>query len=270
MRFVEQNQADFASEIRVQPDHLLGEIQFVDDSLTGAVAAGEKLQVIDAVVLPIAVDVMNRFFGEEVSSKVFRHDVPMFHNRFGTAVSRQHRYGDPNVAVAFYVTLNLAGFKTLGSLLAVVGVVASWIAEFLLVVKASAWAPFSRVVFPAVKAHERVSFFCVFFSSLRRAGHRAVERVSTKFFAIGSQIGRRHRKRFFAVLADECFGRDSRGGAAVFGFVRSQTISAAKFASEFSFAGDAKGLLAVFTRFLSDHVVTPLLGGKRVMTWSAA
>ena len=35
----------FAGDIRVQPDHLDGEFQLVDDSLAGAVSAGEEFEM---------------------------------------------------------------------------------------------------------------------------------------------------------------------------------------------------------------------------------
>jgi hypothetical protein len=44
-----------SGEVGVQAEHFDGERHLVDDTLTGAVATAEKLQILDDVMLPVAV-----------------------------------------------------------------------------------------------------------------------------------------------------------------------------------------------------------------------
>src|SRR5580692_9850589 len=99
MWLVDQDQANFASEVRVTTDHFLREVELVNDSLTGTVTAGKKLQIADVVEKAVSVDMVHGFFGKKFSSEVLFHYIPVFKNvagRFSVFSGNNHS----NVAVS--------------------------------------------------------------------------------------------------------------------------------------------------------------------------
>ncbi len=67
-------------DLRVVRKNLFGEGHLVNDTLTGAVAAVEKLKVLDSVVGFDAVDVVNRFFARQAPTDVLLHDASVLKN----------------------------------------------------------------------------------------------------------------------------------------------------------------------------------------------
>ena len=80
-----QFKASRSGEVGVQSQYLDGELHLVDNALAGAVAAAEKLQVLDAVVRADTVDVVDGFSRKEFSSERFFHDVTVLKSVSGRA-----------------------------------------------------------------------------------------------------------------------------------------------------------------------------------------
>ncbi len=118
-------------ELGVEPEHVDGKGHLVDDALAGAVSAAEKLQIVDGVVLPVSVDVMHGFLGEQRAPNVPFHDVAVLHDGVFLA-SNQRGHRNPNIAVAFDVPAVFAAFKTGKSHRSLVACLACGAAKFLL------------------------------------------------------------------------------------------------------------------------------------------
>ena len=98
------------SEIGVQAQHVDCEGNFVSHALSRPMPTTEQLKVLDCVVLPVPVDVMNRLFWKQVASEKLRHHVAMLKNLMFFA-GNQSRDRKPDVATAFDVPMNLAVSK---------------------------------------------------------------------------------------------------------------------------------------------------------------
>lgn len=257
-----------AGEFGIESQHLDREVDFVDDALAGSVAAGEKLQVLDSIVVLNTVDVMNGFVGVKLAADLLLHDVAVFKHIPASGLSILSRDSEAHVPPAtdgpggFCRTVFFPVDLTHPLVLALLRT------KFLFLVdRTASWATCFLKFFAAVLAVRFVPFVGIFSASERRTRNRTVERVATEFGSVGGEIRRLHGEWAAAFFAFEFDRIDARGNSSVDGFVRAHAIDRAEFSIGFPFAGNVKGSLAVFTNLLRDHVVAPLFGDKGTMAW---
>lgn len=246
-------------EFGVSLDHLDSEGDLIDDALSGTVTAGEEFQVLDTVVLPIAVNVVDGFVRVEFATDVLRHDEAVLENAFLSA-SDARGNGNNHVPSSFFVP-----FKTLSSFEsrvkpgqsggALVFRFAALTAKFLLcvVLNAAHGVVFlSRHCLPALKASEDLLFFVPCALSFARALRGAVTRIFVKLLTVRGKSPRLHKESAIANFASES-DRLHNGRRAT---VRLFVSQAARVRTVF-FLGFArlylKSRLAVLASFLNGH-----------------
>jgi hypothetical protein len=215
-------------ELGVQLQYLDSKVDFVDDALTGTVAAGEKLEVTNIIVFPVAVNVVNGFFREQFTSEMLGHDISMFKHRMFYA-SDKARYRNPRISV----TLNVARcraflFKSRECGLALMSSFAGSVTKFLLSINPPDWNSAAALLFSALKTGETLTFHRVFSSAEVRTRHAAIHRIFAVPLLIdfhGGWFVRKNLAAFFAVEVDQ---RYLRSNAAVNLFVRGYARFAAK------------------------------------------
>jgi len=263
MRDVSQFDAGRPGKFRVEPQHVDCERHLVDDALAGTVAAGEKLQVAEIVVLPVSVPVMDGLLAVEFTPEVLGHhmavlcDVPH-------SISREGRDRDPDVAVAFDVLLVLPVLKALQRAFHLVLDFAFVAAEFLIAVYAVARFRAASVLdLAALHAGQRVAFVGVLAAAYVRAGHRAVQRVSVELLSVCRQVALHHRERLAAFFAGEVHRRATCGRK-----LRLEAMFAAAFETAVAAAFvrlalvTVKRLGAVGAQHLDRHGLSPLFGNS--------
>jgi hypothetical protein len=230
--YIPQFYASTPSEFGVQAKNVNCELDLVHDALARTVATGKKLKVFNRIMLTIAVNVVNGFFGKKLSTDVLFHDVAMFKHvassGFWPNVSRKM---NPNVAVSFYVFPVFAIVELLFSASAVILAFAFSITELLFVIQRTAWSAAERIHFIALLACEKISFGSIFASPFRRAWYGAVKRIFSELISISIQVSRLVRKWIstFSAVKRDAFRQSSR--ATVNCFMRSMAYWAAKFLS---------------------------------------
>lgn len=264
MRFVDQNQTDFASEIRVEPDHLLGEIQFVDDSLTGAVAARKEFEVAQFVEGAISVDVMHRFLGIKFSSQVLFHHVAVFEDvarRFSVFAG----HDEPDVTVS-----NNSFGKLLIRIVRLVGYSSKQRATFgaaqtLTPVDCAARTPLNFHPVAALDASSVPGFFRK--SAPDAAAIRgAVHRLLAEFFYVGAGVTRFVAEWFTANFARKIYARYSSVFSTKFGLVRDFARSTTELLGRVP-RSDFEVLPATIANFLNRHLcISYLVGADRSST----
>jgi hypothetical protein len=112
-RVRDQHISRFGGEFGVQAQHFDREGNLINDTLSRPVATAEKLQVVDRVMLPVAVDVVDSFLGEKRAPEMLFHNPAMFKHLPFFAAGNVGGDGDPNVAVAFDMPSDVARLKTI-------------------------------------------------------------------------------------------------------------------------------------------------------------
>jgi hypothetical protein len=252
--------AGASGELGVQSQYLDGELHLVDHSLAGAVARAEKLQVLDVVIRPDAVDVMDGFFGEQIAPEMFGHDVSVFHDgMLFSGDQTGHRY--PNVAVSFYVPTKVSAFEFCQSARALVFRLALLIAVFLLRVETTSRFAAKAVFFAAFYAGKCVLGFRGSFSAGARALHRTVQRVASEFLFVRRDVGLHHNERLAAFLA----GKVDRGSTGGWQRQNRPVVTAARqatvFAAGFGVARvTIERVITVLAGHLDRHFYAPVFG----------
>lgn len=227
---VHQLDIEGGSEVGVCAKHINGELHLVDDSLAGTVAAAEKFEVLDSVVVSDSVDVMDSFFGQKFPSDVFFHNKSVLENASFFPID-QNGNCDNGVALTGRKTSRVPRgvfvkrprFLPLG--------LTHLVAKFLgSVVNGSACNFVSGhcIHFATLLASKYVSFYGVRFPAYGTARQRAIERVAPMLLSDSSNNAALHGKCGPALFAGEVVKRDVSGGSAVFSFMRRHTCLAAK------------------------------------------
>jgi hypothetical protein len=266
MRLVNQDQANFASEVRVTTDHFLREVELVNDSLTGTVTAGKKLQIADVVEKAVSVDMVHGFFGKQLAPEMLLHDVAMFQDFVGgrSVACRDSEHG----VFAFDSPRDLRKSVLFPADFAHPFVLALLRAKFLFLVdRAASWATRLLKFFSAIFAIRLVPLVGVFAPADSRAWDRTIERIPAEFDSVRGDVRRPHGKRIAAFLAGKFDFVDAGCRSAVDSLVRVHARCTAELAIGFSFARDAEGFFAVLTNSFRDHVVAPLFGNEGTMAW---
>jgi hypothetical protein len=254
--------AEFAPKFGVEKKHLYREVDLVDDTLAGTVTAGKEFEVLDSIVLPVAVDVVDGFVGAQLASDVLGHDVTMLQGLvFFSGDERWDR--NPDVAVAFFVPSEIASFKFSKCLRLLGFGLAFWATVFLFGVYSSRTRfAASMYRFAAVLAGQCVFLVGCFSAACVRAFHGTVQRVSAVFFSIRSQVRLPHDERFATLFAGK-FDRSLTYGWFAVGSMIASAREATVFAAFFGFARRTlKWLPAVFALDLDRHGCAPLFGDK--------
>ena len=251
--------SEFAPKFGVEQKHLYREVDFVDDALAGTVSVGEQFKVLDSVVLPIAVDVVDGFFWVESSANFLLHYVTVFKNVFACRFSVLRRDSQPDVPPAANGSSGLVS-AFLAVKLADPFVFALFRTHLLGEVNATRSISVARAFFAAVHAGEFVARFGVFALACKRAFHRAVQRIAIKFFPVRGQVRQPHDEWLPAFFAGEVDWGLVGGRFSVLAMI-SATCQAA--VSTFYIARVAiKQLPASFTAFLDRHECFSLFGDK--------
>lgn len=208
---------------------------------------------------------MNSFFGEQVTSEMLGHDVPVLEHRvFYAGDKTGHR--DPDVSMSFGVLADFAAFKFGQSTRALVRSFAFLVAILLLLVYATARFAAFWIFLAAFKAGEGVARFARFATSYTRALSRAVPRISSIFFVVCDDEILHHRKGFTAFAASEVQRNTPFSG---YSFVKAVRTSARKTAVLPVFTRETgKWLLAIFTEFFDRHSKSPLFGDEGTLLLS--
>ena len=233
-----------SSEFGVKLDHLDSEGDFIDDTLPGAVTTGEQFQIFDPVVLPVAVDVMDGFLGEEIAANVLRHDETVLEN-----IERRAPIFSRNDQADVAVANDALSRHRVGVFRLITGSSESRSAFFAAKVPSRVQCPtglaLNRECFSALDAREGVFGVRSRFSARMVAGQRAVNWVFSEFFPVFGKIGRFVRKGSAAMLAREGSRFDLGGGPTVNRFVGSLTSTTAKATTKFAFSRYVKNVSAV-------------------------
>lgn len=245
-------------ELRVLPEHFKREGDFVDDALAGAVSVGEQFQVLDTIVVPVPVNVVDSFVGEQTSAYVLLHDVAMFEDFLAPqcgGVADHYGHVPPFVA-----TCQIAFSKSFIERRGLEECFTLPVTKFLFSVKRAAGSAAHRVHNAALQAFEVVSNICISSPTQVGAWHGAIQRVSVPLFSKCGYNARLHFKQNTALLAGKREHGDPGSEPSVESLVGGLARSFAKTArAVFWFNG--KGFVAVFARQLNWHGLTPLLDG---------
>lgn len=214
--------ASFSEELRIEISDLNGESDFVGHALAGAVSAGEKLKVLNPVILSVAVHVMDSLVGVQLSSNVLLHVVPVLEN-----FDRSLVFVSPNrhshVAVLGFARLRDAILKVVEHL------------RFLQRSSAFLAANGSGSVAPDVLSEDRTAAVFTYFDLSCSAPDstafgRAIHRVFSVFRMVTAQLAKIAFKRGAALLAGE-FNWFDQFSRAVKHLTSTVTGGAAKFSS---------------------------------------
>jgi hypothetical protein len=256
-----------AREVGVKPDHVSTKCELVDHTLTGAVSAGKEFEVLQPVVLPVPVDVVDGFLGVQFPTEVLGHDVAVFHDGARATGTGQSWYRYPYIAVAFYVFFVAASFKSsLGddhlrryfALLTAIFLIGVYSTR----VKLSS----SYNCVAAVLAGQFVLLVGRFAAAFGRAAHRAVHRISTEFLLVRGQISLHHGESVSAIIAGERYRNPTCRGQRLAEPVLTPTFEAAILAASFDIARvTVERLTAVLTRFLNGHGTFLSVGTDRTV-----
>jgi hypothetical protein len=254
-----------APEFGVELQHLDCERDLVHHALSGSVATRKQFEIVDRIVLAVAVFVVDCFVIVQFAAKMFRHYVAMFqHLVFFTGDERRDR--NPNVAVALDVPSVISRIKFSEGALFYKFMSATRAAVFLFSVKAASWLARLRQCFIAVDAGKGISFVGIFTTACSRALSSAVQRVSTVFFVVLVQVRSHHTKRVTAFFACKFFKFATRCRDVIFesksgsAFQSTETLVRARVTEE--------GLPAIFTRFLKWHSEAPVFSDQGSLTMS--
>jgi hypothetical protein len=253
-----------SGELGVQGQYLDGELHFVDDTLSGAVTTVEKFEILNSVVGSDTVDMMDGFFWHKVASKLFGHDVAVFHNVFSTGSSK-NRNRDPHVTVSLFMSAIFAALKAFECLSRLGHNFAIMVAVFLLFVQTSSRFAAFRIFFAARQAYESVSSFAGFAPSYTRTLTRAVPRITCIFLVVRINEGFHHGK-FFAAFAASKFHDGLSHGQWLIEAVRTSAQETAVLPVFTRKTG--KRSLAVFTNFLNRHWLVPSFGDEGTLLMS--
>lgn len=220
-----------AGEFRVCPEHIDGESDFVDHALAGTVTAGEELQIVDPVILPISVLVVDGFFGEKLSAKMPCHDVTMLKN-VALDAADERRNGDIHIpAPSTSKSLYLSAIEALKSNLLLPLRLAGNTAKLLRVIVFGSAGVFlfsHWCNLTALFASKNISLLCVRSSTVGGTRNRTVKRWTIKLFDICRKIGRGYLELLSAVLACQDLLLNSRRRSAIIAFKFSQAPNRAK------------------------------------------
>jgi hypothetical protein len=254
--------AGIPEKIRVEQAHFDCESDLVNNSLAGTVAAGEQFEVLNSVILSVAINVMDGFIGSQVAGKMFGHNVTMFkHGAFFPANQRRDR--KPDISVLFDVTAILPRVKSgkraihLGSYFAFLAAI------FLLAINAA--SSFALAVFfsAALLADKFIAFIGIFAAASVRTIHRAIQRAVPKTFTISSQKRLHHNKWFSAFFTGKTDRSFTQRGDTLLKPVGASASEATVFAPSLYVAGVAiKKLATVFTPRFDRHGISPLFDRK--------
>ncbi len=254
-----------AAEVGVLSQYVDGELYLVDNTLPGTMPTVEKFQVGRAVITADSINVMDSFFGQQVSPDYFGHDVTMFHDGVLFA-GDETRNRNPNIAVALDVSAKFAAIKFVQRLGALMRGFTFLIAIFLIFVYSSARFATLRIFVSTRDAAKCLFGITGFSTAYARALTRAIQRVSFIFFMVRGNKILHHGKTPAAFLAGKIKGGSALSRNSFTEAVRAPAREAAVF-SVFTWEA-GKRLLAVFTDFLNRHNTAPLFGNKGIMSLS--
>jgi hypothetical protein len=250
LRDIDQLDTGLPREIRVQAEYVDREGHFVGDALTGAVSVGEQLQVLDTVVLPVSVDVVNGFPLHQGAPERLFHNPAVLKNLTLLSSSNVRGDGQPDVAIALDMSADLTGREPVGGALLLRSDPAGLIAKFLLGVYASSGLSSVASRCSAVCANERGLGVGLFPLRDPKAGGGTVSRVVTEFLSICGQVSLHHRKFLTAFGAGK---RDPYPAGAGKRFVKSvgcPTLEAAILAAQ---SGLAWVAVKIVSAVCADH-----------------
>jgi hypothetical protein len=248
-------------EFGVQAKYLDRKGDFVDHALAGSVPTAKQFQVFWGIVAAVAINVVHRFFGKQVASERFGHDVPVFHHSVFLAGDKRW-HGNPDVSMALDVPAEITPIEFVEGSVFLRFNFAFLAAVFLLLVNAASWFTVPMFNFATLFAHKFVSFVSVFSASQGRTRVGTVKRVFSEFLLICSQVRLHHGERFAALFAVKRVQGFTCGRQFLAETMPGSTGQATVFAALFCFAGIAiERVAAVRTRHLDRHgFSSPLCG----------
>lgn len=199
----------------VGQEHVNGKGNFVGDALTGAMAATEKLKVLNTILIPNPIDVMNSLVFGKRSPNVLLHDMAMLkHFHFLASSTDRSGNGEPDVTAPFDMSPNFTSEKTMTGLSLNPGVFADNTAKFLsrIVFYLSITANITNALLrsAALNAGKNISAAGLSVLVLAHTFARAVHGVAAMHFTIGRDIARLHGEYFTVKLTGKFNGRDLR------------------------------------------------------------
>lgn len=247
-----------AAELGIQSQYLDGELHFVDHALAGSMAAGEKLQVLDAVVSPDAVDVVDGFGIKKLSPDMLGHDVAMF-QVVGRGQSINTGDNDLNVPSAVISALENPASCVLPLIRQSAKQRSAFAAAQAFVrIDGSAGLSLNGHVVSALHAFGVPRFFR-HATAYAAAFCGTIQRFFAPFFNVGSQITWLHGEGFVADSAFELNRFHARCGATVDALVQGLARRCTEFLPSVGRL-NCKKLSALFTVFLNRHLSFSMLG----------
>lgn len=245
-------------EFRVQTHQFNGEVDFVVNALPRTVSAAEQFQVADVVILPVAVDMVDGFLGQQVAPKVFGHDVAVFqHFSFSSGIAEKCRQRDMHISVPLNVALDVSAVESRHGNIFVMRGFARAIAVNLLSINTAAWFAAAALFFSALRASEPLAIHRVFAASEIRARHRAIEWIFAVLFEVRANVCRSVEERITTLFTSKFRQRYLRGDASVDSFVRGNARLGTEALCCIARTNFEVGS-ALFARFINRHVaVTP-------------
>lgn len=225
-----QHIAGFFEKVGVFGQKDYAPIDFVGDALAGAVSAVEQFEVLDSIVSPVAVDVMDSFARAEWPIDLSLHVVAMFENFYGFLV-RVSSNRDTHVAVSCGSRNDFSIGVGLQHDSRVKFVSAFFVANFspeIKVVRAVTVDCWKR--FAAVEAFASFlrKLFRTHSPSYVRAFSTAIFRVLTPLLSVRAKLTRGEAELFLAVLAREIRSFYLSFGASLSAEISEVALSAAK------------------------------------------
>jgi hypothetical protein len=251
-----------APEFGVELQHLDCERDLVDHALSGSVATRKQFEIVDRIVLAVAILVMDCFVFMKFAAKVLFHDIAVFEHSSTFSAANQRWQMNPDIAMAFDMTPHLATLKSSQGFLSKRFVFAVIAAVFLFFVKtATRFSAFFNQL-AASFTIKSASFGCRFHAPGIGALARTVQWIVTVFYVVGVQVRTHHGERFAAFFASKSNYFPTWSGCRRF-FVESKCTSAPETTKASFIARKAdKRLAAFFTGFLNRHGFAPLLGSE--------
>ncbi len=246
------------SELGVENQVLYRELDYVGDTLTGAVVFGKQFEIIDRIVSPVSVFVVDGFFLAKRPAEMLFHHIAMFQN-VARRVSVFARNYQAHVAVLYQSACDgvVRVFLLVGDSPKQRSAFSA--AQVLAAVDSSARSPLDNHTVSALNADVVPSFFRKPPPDSSTFG-RAVHGVFAPLFVVRGDLRRLHAEQGVADFAREIDRRDLRGGAPVFRFMLD---FAAKFTEALSRVRRlyAESSSALFAVFLDRHLGFSVVGG---------
>lgn len=202
MGHVNQHNASGLGILRVSPEHVYGEGNFVGDALTGRLGFRPEFERFQSIIVSLSKFVMNRFWFKKSATKMPFHNQGMLKG-LTTTRSVSH-VGEPDANVALLVNspldLSFGGWTKARLFSKLVSTATRRAAQAFLSVYSSSRPALYRHWIAALNTIY-LPFFIRKHTALAAAFCRAVERIPTMLFAVATKLARPAHKSRPTLLA---------------------------------------------------------------------